>query len=92
MEDTKEYVAQLVTSQLGCEGFRLRSDQVLLVSARDALLARLVLAGRAGPEEERRFLRLAFGARAAMRRPAQGLVQQAAWDMLEVRGGVCVVM
>jgi hypothetical protein len=36
--------------------------QVLLLSARDALLARQVLSGRAGPDTLRRFSRLAFGA------------------------------
>ncbi|KXZ53106.1 hypothetical protein GPECTOR_8g96 [Gonium pectorale] len=42
--------------------FRPHPDQVLLLSARNALLARLVLSGRASPDALRRFSRLAFGA------------------------------
>jgi hypothetical protein len=150
-EDTREYVAQLVTQQMGSEGFVLRPDQVggaarglgvggaggietslllpcpsaaaaaacllspcqpygrpspplqqpaglaltagrrprppqvLLVSARDALLSRLVLAGGAPPEEERRFMRIAFGSRATGRPPGAAAVRQAAGEMLEVQ-------
>jgi hypothetical protein len=39
--------------------------QVLLLSAQDAMLSRLVLRGKAGPEERARFGKLAFGARKA---------------------------
>ncbi|KAG2498988.1 hypothetical protein HYH03_003174 [Edaphochlamys debaryana] len=42
--------------------FCLHPDQVLLLSARNALLARLVLSGRASADVTRRFSRLAFGA------------------------------
>ena len=37
--------------------------QVLLVSAQDALLARLVLSGKADQEQKWRFARVAFGSR-----------------------------
>ncbi len=56
------------------------------MSARDALLARLVLAGRAGPDEQRKFLRIAFGARSAAQRPSAAAMQQAAEEMLQVCG------
>jgi hypothetical protein len=71
--ETREYVAQLVSRQLGAamlpavgggEGggfFRLRPEQVLLLSARNALLARLVLSGAADPDARARFAQLAFG-------------------------------
>lgn len=36
--------------------------QVLLLSARNALLSRLVLGGRASPDALKKFSRLAFGA------------------------------
>ena len=43
--------------------------QVLLLSAQDAMLARIVLSGRAGREERLRFGKLAFGARRAHATP-----------------------
>ena len=43
--------------------------QVLLLSAQDAMLARIVLSGRAGREERLRFGKLAFGARRAHSTP-----------------------
>jgi hypothetical protein len=61
VEETKLYVADLVTQQLHAEGFRLSPDQVILVSARNALLSRLVLAGRASEDSLMRFLNVAFG-------------------------------
>ena len=39
--------------------------QVLLLSAQDGMLSRLILRGKAGPEERLRFGKLAFGARKA---------------------------
>lgn len=64
-EEVQNYVAQLVTRQLGGgaggSGFSLPPEQVLLLSARNALLARQVLAGRSGPDATKRFCRLAFG-------------------------------
>ncbi|GLC43094.1 hypothetical protein PLESTB_000863800 [Pleodorina starrii] len=50
------------TAATAAAPFRLHPDQVLLLSARNALLARLVLGGRASPEALKRFQRLAFGA------------------------------
>uniref|UniRef100_A0A7S3R370 Dynamin N-terminal domain-containing protein n=1 Tax=Dunaliella tertiolecta TaxID=3047 RepID=A0A7S3R370_DUNTE len=74
---TREYVAELVTQQMACEGFQLRPDQVLLLSARNALLSRRVLCdgwpkpgdasaaaaagGPAAAETRARFAQLAFG-------------------------------
>eukprot|EP00798_Chlamydomonas_sp_ICE-L_P018264 gene18264-24718_t len=58
---TRQYVADLVTRQLGCEGFCLEPEQVILISARNALLSRLVLSEQASEESMRRFLTLAFG-------------------------------
>ncbi|KAF5828209.1 hypothetical protein DUNSADRAFT_18021 [Dunaliella salina] len=75
-EATREYVAELVTQQMACEGFQLRPDQVLLLSARNALLSRRVLCdgwpkpgdasaaaagGPAAAETRARFAQLAFG-------------------------------
>lgn len=39
-----------------------RTMQVLLLSARDALLSRLILSGRSDPANTQRFCRVAFGA------------------------------
>lgn len=68
---TAAYVADLVTRQVGGDGdsgggggivgFELQPHQVVLVSARNALLARLVMGGQASPEVVARFARLAFG-------------------------------
>lgn len=43
--------------------------QVLLISARNALLSRRVLSGHAAPDTLKRFIRLAFGAAAATGKP-----------------------
>ncbi len=65
-------------------------SQVLLLSARDALTARLVLSGRADPDTFTRFSRIAFGAYGRRRTPAPKLgdeaVRAAAADMLECSG------
>ena len=45
--------------------------QVLLLSARNALLSRLMLAGCAGPDATRRFMRLAFGFKRDSVRPEE---------------------
>ncbi|KAG1654245.1 hypothetical protein FOA52_005800 [Chlamydomonas sp. UWO 241] len=73
-EETQQYVAELVTRQLGLDGFRLAPEQVVLISARNALASRLVLSGRAGDDTLGRFLNLAFGAfgAAMVRRSAGG--------------------
>ncbi|GAX72603.1 hypothetical protein CEUSTIGMA_g59.t1 [Chlamydomonas eustigma] len=60
-EETREYVADLVTRQLHLDGFRLAPEQVVLISARNALLSRLVLSGRASDASLDRFLNLSFG-------------------------------
>ncbi|KAI7841857.1 hypothetical protein COHA_004386 [Chlorella ohadii] len=63
-EETRAYVAELVSHQLGVPGFHLDPDQIFLVSARDALFSRLVLRpGGAGPEALDAFRKLAFGKR-----------------------------
>ena len=93
-EETKEYVAREVTRQLALPGFSLHPDQVLLVSARDALLARLALAGRsgAGGDAAERLAAAAFGpvgARALARQPPAArreACRLAAVDMLEASG------
>jgi hypothetical protein len=62
--------------------------QVLLLSARNALLSRLVLAGRADAANSQRFARVAFGSfnpRIASNRSAE-LVKAAAEDMLQGSG------
>jgi hypothetical protein len=62
--------------------------QVLLLSARNALLSRLVLAGRADAANSQRFARVAFGSfnpRTASNRSAE-LVKAAAEDMLQGSG------
>ncbi|GFR43890.1 hypothetical protein Agub_g5019, partial [Astrephomene gubernaculifera] len=80
--------------------FRLRPEQVLLLSGRNALLARLVLGGRAAPEAAKRFQRLAFGAfgalgfggggggRGGSAGPSQEQLRAAAGCLLE-GSGVC---
>ncbi|CAL8468472.1 g8012 [Coccomyxa elongata] len=84
-EEIKEYVADLVTKQLGSEGFRLSSDQVLLLSAQDAMLSRLILRNKAGTEERLRFGKLAFGSRRAQSTPDEEYIA-AANDMLAESG------
>jgi hypothetical protein len=62
--------------------------QVLLLSARNALLSRLVLAGRADAANSQRFARVAFGSfnpRTASNRSAD-LIKTAAEDMLQGSG------
>lgn len=70
--------------------FRLHPDQVLLLSARNALLSRLVLGGRASPDALKKFSRLAFGAfgLGAMGRagPSQEQIRSAAAGLLESSG------
>ncbi|KAL6753659.1 hypothetical protein V8C86DRAFT_3139812 [Haematococcus lacustris] len=61
LETTRSYVAELVTEQMGIEGFQLTPSQVVLVSARNALLSRRVLRGNASPEVRAKFVTLAFG-------------------------------
>ncbi len=61
LQETRAYVADLVTRQMQLEGFRLQPEQALLTSARNALLSRLVLRGKAGQEATQRFVQLAFG-------------------------------
>ena len=49
--------------------------QVLLLSAQDAMLSRLILRGKAGKEEHLRFGKLAFGARKAASTPDEDFQQ-----------------
>lgn len=49
--------------------------QVLLLSAQDAMLSRLILRGKAGKEERLRFGKLAFGARKAASTPDEEYMQ-----------------
>jgi len=49
--------------------------QVLLLSAQDAMLSRLILRGKAGKEERLRFGKLAFGARKAASTPDEDYMQ-----------------
>lgn len=56
----------------------IRTDklvQVLLLSAQDAMLSRLILRGKAGKEERLRFGKLAFGARKAASTPDEDYMQ-----------------
>lgn len=72
--------------QLGAAGgFCLHPDQVFLLSARDALLARLVLAGRAQRADCEAFMQKAFGRRWSRVRD-EGEVREEAAAVLEVRG------
>ena len=58
--------------------------QVLLLSAQDAMLSRLILRGKAGKEERLRFGKLAFGARKAASTPDEDF-QQARSRLLHSR-------
>ncbi|KAL4419401.1 hypothetical protein ABPG77_003375 [Micractinium sp. CCAP 211/92] len=62
-EETRAYVAAMITEQLGLPGFELLPEQVFAISAKEALLSRLVLGGRAEREELDLFRRAAFGRR-----------------------------
>ena len=61
--------------------------QVLLLSTRNALLARLLLSGRAGPDSSLRFQRIAFGSfsRCGAAYPGD-VMRAAAREMLEASG------
>lgn len=48
---------------------------MLLLSAQDAMLSRLILRGKAGKEERLRFGKLAFGARKAATTPDEDYMQ-----------------
>jgi tRNA U34 5-carboxymethylaminomethyl modifying GTPase MnmE/TrmE len=89
-DSTREYVANLVTTQLADEGFQLRPEQVLLVSAQEALLSRLMLRRQPvpAPDVVRRFKERAFGSsRAVQRRTfSQADLNAAALDMCEDSG------
>ncbi|EFJ51098.1 hypothetical protein VOLCADRAFT_103740 [Volvox carteri f. nagariensis] len=89
--------AAAAAAQQQQQPFRLHPDQVLLLSARNALMARLVLSGRASPEAAKRFHRLAFGAfggggfgsfgtRGAAAGPSREQVRAAAGCLLEGSG------
>lgn len=85
-QQTQQYVASLVTEQLGGldTGFFLHPDQVMLISARDALLARTVLNATASEDAQKRFIRLAFGFGAPSITPEQ--IMAAAHGMLQESG------
>eukprot|EP00884_Botryococcus_braunii_P002284 jgi/Botrbrau1/12056/Bobra.0295s0011.1 len=83
--ETKEYVAGLITRTLQQEGFQLEPEQVLLVSAHDALLAKLIMWKRESPEELERFIKLEFGRRAS-KKPHEQLILDAAFERLEASG------
>ncbi|KAK9830273.1 hypothetical protein WJX72_010744 [[Myrmecia] bisecta] len=85
-EETRQYVADLVTRQMDCEDFQLDPDQVLLLSAQDALLSRLLLAGNPSPADKDRFLRIAFGKKAAKMASAEAECRKAAVEILEESG------
>ena len=61
---------------------------MLLLSAREALLARLILAGAADADEEASFKVAAFGRRGA-RECDPVRIREAALDMLQVRQAPC---
>ena len=66
-------------------GFCLHPDNVFLLSARDALLSRLVLSGRAEGEDRRAFMLKAFGKRWGRGRArAEEEVREEAEEMLKV--------
>lgn len=61
-DETREYVAELLNRQMSTDTFQMDASQVLLISARDAFLARLVL--RSQPMEDKAlkmFKQIAFG-------------------------------
>ena len=61
-DETQEYVAELLNHQMSTDSFHMDASQVLLISARDAFLARLVL--RSQPMDDkalRMFKQIAFG-------------------------------
>lgn len=61
-EATQEYVASLLNSQMSLESFQMEPSQVLLISARDAYLARMVLRGQPmEASDESKFKEIAFG-------------------------------
>jgi ribosome biogenesis GTPase A len=61
-EETVRYVAALLQHQL--PGLTINDDQILLVAAEQALLARLVLNGHASAQARHDFLQKVFGQRA----------------------------
>jgi hypothetical protein len=60
-EEVCEYVAELVTEQMGDQEFQLDPQQVMLISAKTALYSRLVMTGKASPEQRVVFAKMAFG-------------------------------
>lgn len=83
--ETRSYVAALVSQQLGVPGFELEPEQIFLVSARDALLSRLVLRPRAAPEDLDSFRRVAFGKRWKMMGDPE-IIRETADEMLASSG------
>lgn len=64
--------------------------QVLLLSAQDAMLSRLILRGKAGSEERRRFGKLAFGARKAATTPDEDYMQACNSPMIVPIASTCM--
>ena len=60
--DVQEYVASLVTAQMGRGDFQLDPDHVMLMSAKTALYSRMVMSGTADEQQMQTFAKLAFGA------------------------------
>lgn len=61
-EATQEYVASLLNSQMSMESFQMQPSQVILMSARDAFLARMVLRGQPMEAADMaKFREIAFG-------------------------------
>lgn len=87
--------ALLYTQVSSCHGRRHKRQplnyclQVLLLSARNALLSRLVLQSRADPDNLKRFSRIAFGAynnKSSSSSRSTEVMRAAAGDMLEGSG------
>ena len=83
--DVQEYVAALVTAQMGRGDFQLDPDHVMLMSAKTALYSRMVMSGTADEQQMQTFAKLAFGAYGAIGRTAEEC-REAAPVLMEASG------
>jgi GTPase SAR1 family protein len=81
-EETERYVATLLQQQF--PGATITSDQILLVSAEEALLARLMLNTRASQKARRDFLQRVFGQRYEEEEISEDLLQRSAFKLLQI--------
>jgi GTPase SAR1 family protein len=81
-EETANYVATYLQQQL--PGAIILSDHISLVSAEEALLARLILNARASKKARRDFVQRVFGQNEEVEEIEEDLLQRSAFKLLQI--------